>query len=77
MSSDNCRPERMLLAEGAFCRIESCECGTFHVSLGPITLRLRPDVVESVWSTLGEALMRFGRAKPHTHVPPFERNRLS
>jgi hypothetical protein len=65
----------VLLAEGAFCKIEGCECGTFHVSLGPITLRLRPDVVESIWVTLGEALMRFGRTA--RRAPTIERERLS
>ena len=56
-----CRPERALLAEGPFCKVESCECGTVHVSLGPMTLRLHPEVVESVWATLGVALGRSGR----------------
>ena len=72
---DTCRPQRALLADGSFCKVECCECGTIHVSLGPMTLRLRADVVESIWVTLGEALTRFG----HTarRAPAIERDRLS
>jgi hypothetical protein len=73
---DICRPQRVLLAEGPFCKIESCDCGTIHVSLGPITLRLRIDVVESIWGTLGEALGRFGRTVPR-HAREIPRERLS
>jgi hypothetical protein len=73
--NDTCRPQRVLLAEGPFCKVESCECGTIHVSLGPITLRLRVDVVESVWMTLGEALTQFGRTARRR--PAMERERLS
>lgn len=73
---DTCRPQRALLAEGSFCKIERCECGTMHVSLGPLTLRLRVEVVESVWITLGEALTRFHRGSPW-HKPAVERERLS
>lgn len=73
--SMSCRPERALLAQGPFCKVESCECGTVHVSLGPMTLRLHVDVVESVWGTLGEALMRAGRSARPTRT--VERERLS
>lgn len=72
---DTCHPQRVLLAEGPFCKVEGCDCGTMHVSLGPITLRLRADVVESVWTTLGESLVRFGRATPRARQ--VERERLS
>lgn len=49
-----------MLAVGDFCSVEGCGCGTLHVSVGPVTLRLRADVVASVWRTLGEALARVG-----------------
>ena len=55
MSTD-CASRRGLLSEGPFCKVEQCGCGTIHLSLGPFTLRLHPDVVESIWRTLGEAL---------------------
>ena len=72
---DTCRPQRALLADGPFCKVECCECGAIHVSLGPLTLRLRAEVVEGVWVTLGEALTRFGR-EPRRE-PVLERERLS
>jgi hypothetical protein len=73
--NDTCRPQRVLLAEGPFCKVEGCDCGTIHVSLGPITMRLRMEVVESVWGTLGEALVQFGR--PSRRRASIERERLS
>ncbi len=51
-----CAPQRSLLADGPLCRVEGCACGTVHVSFGPITLRLRPEAVESIWTTLGDAI---------------------
>ncbi len=72
---DSCRPQRALLADGPFCKVECCECGTIHVSLGPVTLRLRAEVVESIWVTLGEALTRVGvRSR---RAPTIEREHLS
>lgn len=67
--NDECRPQKVVLAEGPFCKVEGCECGTFHVSLGPITLRLRVDVVESIWVTLGESLKHYGRNIPRRTRP--------
>ncbi|MBL8611951.1 MAG: hypothetical protein JNL38_31700 [Myxococcales bacterium] len=61
-------PERRRLAEGPFASVEACPCGVLHVSLGPLTLRLRADVVESIWLTLGEAL---ARVTPLPHDPRF------
>lgn len=55
-TNDHCAPQRSPLAEGPFCKLELCACGTVHLSLGPLTLRLRPEVVESLWTTLGDAL---------------------
>lgn len=65
---DDCRPQRAMLAEGPFCKVEACGCGTIHVSLGPITLRLRVDVVESVVQTLSEALRMLGRTGSDKHA---------
>ncbi|MBX3206337.1 MAG: hypothetical protein KF764_14790 [Labilithrix sp.] len=70
---DTCHPQRVLLAEGPYCKVEGCDCGTMHVSLGPITLRLRAEVVESVWRTLDESLVRFGRARERVTRAPRER----
>ena len=69
-----CGIGKTLLAEGPFCKVEGCACGTMHVSIGPLTVRLHPDVVEAVWSTLGAALRLAGRAEdPAQRVIPRER----
>jgi len=49
---------RSRLAEGPVCMVEECSCGVLHLSIGPVTLRLQSDAVESMWATLGEALRR-------------------
>lgn len=46
------------IAEGTYCSVDACECGVLHVTLGPLTVRLQADVVESIWVTLGEAIQR-------------------
>lgn len=65
----SCRVGKTILAQGPFCKVEGCACGTMHVSIGPLTVRLQPDVVESVWSTLGAALRFAGRADADEHTP--------
>lgn len=67
---------RRLLAKGPFASVEACACGVLHVSLGPFTLRLHPDMVESIWLTLGEALASvtpLPRDPRAAAVPPAER----
>ena len=66
--------EKTRIAEGAFCTVDACECGVFHVTLGPITVRLQSDVVESIWVTLGEAIQRMEARRT---VPPILRERAS
>lgn len=51
-----CHPGRRLVACGEAATVEACACGTLHVTLGALTVRLRPEVVASLWETLGEAL---------------------
>ncbi len=68
--------KRRRLAEGRFVSVEACECGVLHVSLGPLTLRLQAEVVESVWLTLGEALTQLAVLPRDPRVltrPPAER----
>ncbi|WP_394832854.1 hypothetical protein LVJ94_40770 [Pendulispora rubella] len=49
---------RTRLAEGPICMVEECSCGVMHLTIGPVTLRLQADAVESMWVTLGEAISR-------------------
>lgn len=57
-----------LLAAGEGCRVQLCDHGTIHLSLGPVTLSLHPDQLEAVASTLAAASARYaaanGRAVP-------------
>ena len=64
----SCRNET--LARGPACKIDLCGCGTLHVSIGVLTVRLERDVFESVCETLVRALqtLRLRNARPgHGH----------
>lgn len=61
--SDSCPPRRSRLAEGPFCSIDECGCGTLHLSVGALTLRLEPEVAESIWNTIGHGLNRLAARK--------------
>ena len=54
--SQGCAPRRSRLAEGPFASVDTCSCGTLHLTVGALTLRLEPEVAESIWNTLGQAL---------------------
>ena len=56
LSPKICRNEP--LATGPVARIERCrDCGTIAVHLGVVTVRLDAVACESLWATLGEALV--------------------
>ncbi len=72
---------RIRLAEGPICMVEACQCGVLHLTIGPVTLRLQAEAVESLWVTLGEAIRRHAAhehaAEVHhthdkTHMTPEE-----
>jgi hypothetical protein len=49
----------VVLAAGPIAKIEHCaKCDVVSVNLGPTTVRLEPGALESLWSTLGEAIGR-------------------
>ena len=50
---------RRLLAGGEQCVVEECGCGTIHVTIGSITLRLCPSTVADISGTLAEAMQRW------------------
>lgn len=52
---------RTTLARGAVCQVDQCACGTLHVSLGTLTLRLAPDVIADVAETLDGALITLAK----------------
>ena len=69
-----CHPGRRLVARGEAATIEECACGTLHVTLGALTVRLRPEIVASLWETLGEALDVVDR-RPTGGATPVARHR--
>ena len=52
------------LAQGDLAAIDSCECGTLHLHLGALTLRLNEDALNELVGTLGYALAQL-RAREH------------
>lgn len=44
-----------MLAAGDFAMIEQCTCGSVHVTIGAITLRLAASAIPSLAMTLSEA----------------------
>jgi hypothetical protein len=43
------------LAEGECCRVDRCDHGTLHLSLGALTLRLSPEQLADLAETLATA----------------------
>lgn len=66
------------LAAGPVAEVQRClECGAVSVHLGAVTLRLTESAVDSLWSTLGDALvsMRAGSGPSLFTPAPLDRGR--
>jgi hypothetical protein len=47
------------LAKGTTGHVQRClHCGTLSLHVGPVSMRFDPGALESLWSTLGEALLQ-------------------
>ena len=46
---------RRMLAAGDFAAIEQCSCGSVHVTIGAVTLRLQASAIAPLAAALGEA----------------------
>ena len=46
---------RKVLATNDYMLVEQCTCGSVHVTIGAVTLRLASGAIPSVAATLGEA----------------------
>lgn len=46
---------RRTLAAGDFMLVEQCSCGSVHVTIGAVTLRLAAGALEPIASTIAEA----------------------
>ena len=58
MDSFSC--SRRHLASGDFSLIEQCSCGSVHVTIGAITLRLAPTALPDLASVLATAAQALG-----------------
>ena len=54
----NEKSHKRLIAAGECCSIEECTCGTIHLTLGALTLRVPREAIESIWVTIGAAIRR-------------------
>lgn len=53
-SSTAC-PSRSLV-DGPVCRIDRCGCGTMHLTIGALTLRLKPSAARELADALASAV---------------------
>lgn len=52
---------QVVIAEGPYGSVAICRCCEIvHVTVGALTLRVEPQVLFSIWGTLGEAVQRLG-----------------
>lgn len=47
---------RRTLAQSQSSRVDLCSCGHVHLSIGPVTLRLEPVVLQSISTVLDQAV---------------------
>lgn len=47
---------RRILAQSQSSRVDLCSCGHVHLSIGPVTLRLEPMVLQSISTVLDQAV---------------------
>ena len=53
MTSTDCH--RRTLAASDFMLVEQCSCGSVHVTIGAVTLRLASNAIAAIAATLGDA----------------------
>lgn len=46
---------RRVLAANDFVQIEQCSCGSVHLTIGAVTLRMQPGAIPALAGTLGDA----------------------
>lgn len=63
-----CTPVRTQLASAPGIEIAMCACGSIHLTLGALTVRLDPTAFERLAETLGEAWVQ-RRALAHREAP--------
>lgn len=56
MTRSHCETET--LAQGSFCAVEICTCGSLHLTICALTLRLQPAAAETIAATLNAAVLQ-------------------
>lgn len=62
---------RRVLAASDFMQVEQCSCGSVHLTIGAVTLRLQSTAIPSLAATFNDAALALslGKALPHdTHA---------
>jgi hypothetical protein len=62
---DGAACSRRLLAASDCTLVEQCSCGSVHVTIGAITLRLASGAFFELASTLGDAVRALSHPRPH------------
>jgi hypothetical protein len=62
--TDDTACSRTTLAQGAHCKVERCDCGVLHLTIGPVTFRATPEMTESFLATLSEAVHQLALRSP-------------
>jgi hypothetical protein len=56
------------LAESNLVTVDCCDCGTFNLHFGPMTMRVRPEQLKDILYTLGQALAAADAPSDHLAV---------
>jgi hypothetical protein len=46
---------RRVLAEGSLTRLEICSCGSYYLTVGPVTVSLHREVIEELAQTIARS----------------------
>ena len=53
-----CKGKRMLAQHENFGHIAECDCGTFHVSIGPVSVALDSNSLRRLYELVGTAIQK-------------------
>jgi hypothetical protein len=61
---DKARCTHKLLASSPICTVEECNCGTVHLTIGALTLRLEREALRDLQGTLTSAVANLDDSEP-------------
>lgn len=62
---DTAHCTRKLLAVSSICTVEECDCGTVHLTVGALTLRLEREALRDLQGALASALANLTGSRDH------------